>query len=442
VIEDDRGQWAYPGEVTKINSNNITMKGVNYPVLGVSDTGDKKMMQPGKDYKFDGNSVTEYPMAQNGTKTKIYNESIEQEKGIIASIDNFITPIARSLTNRQAGTKDDINLRIPPGEMKYFSNNQKPVNSNYILGGDYMEDTPTAYKASEYPNTMYTTNGETQEIDFETQQFYGVVDGNIKLGKKADFKDDDIIVPLRPNFGGNFSIKERESLDPQFVEKARKFNEVTNEIRESAWLFPEQKVWEEMNGVTFAKKYTPLYGIFNPGSFKINPQYKNIIEQVDKNFGRGSYMYDLEPLIKDYNSTGYDIFNPAGNRLDTFGNKVILFDPESNEHLFISQSADEKRNKEIIDFKKKYPNANYLNLDNGRFTSYMVNKDGITSDDATEYMQNSFRGPDPTGYNFAYREGGNVTKAKDGKSLVELDQLTNFTNYNTPQPGGWLDKYN
>jgi len=26
--------------------------------------------------------------------------------------------------------------------------------------------------------------------------------------------------------------------------------------------------------------------------------------------------------------------------------------------------------------------------------------------------------------------------------LVELDQLTNFTNYNTPQPGGWLDKYN
>lgn len=66
VINDDRGQWAYPGKITKINSNNITMKGVNYPVLGISDTGDKKMMQPGKDYKFDGNSVTEYPMAKDG----------------------------------------------------------------------------------------------------------------------------------------------------------------------------------------------------------------------------------------------------------------------------------------------------------------------------------------------------------------------------------------
>ena len=67
VIEDDRGQWAHPGEVTKINSNNITMKGVNYPVLGVSDTGDTKMMQPGvENYTYDGSSVTEYPMAKDG----------------------------------------------------------------------------------------------------------------------------------------------------------------------------------------------------------------------------------------------------------------------------------------------------------------------------------------------------------------------------------------
>ncbi len=71
VIEDNRGQWAHPGKITKINSNNITMKGVNYPVLGVSDTGDTKMMQPGVDnYKYDGNSVTEYPMAQTGLKTE------------------------------------------------------------------------------------------------------------------------------------------------------------------------------------------------------------------------------------------------------------------------------------------------------------------------------------------------------------------------------------
>ena len=70
VIKDDRGQWAHPGEITEINSNDITMKGVDYPVLGISDEGDTKLMQPGKDYKFKGKKVTEYPMAKNGWLNK------------------------------------------------------------------------------------------------------------------------------------------------------------------------------------------------------------------------------------------------------------------------------------------------------------------------------------------------------------------------------------
>lgn len=56
------GQWKYPHQVTTIPSNNITMKGVDYPVLGISDTGDIKYMLPNMDYLFDGNYVTEYPI--------------------------------------------------------------------------------------------------------------------------------------------------------------------------------------------------------------------------------------------------------------------------------------------------------------------------------------------------------------------------------------------
>jgi hypothetical protein len=63
VIKDDRGQWAHPKKVTQINSNDITMEGVNYPVLGISDTFDIKLMQPNRKYKFKGNKVTEYPIA-------------------------------------------------------------------------------------------------------------------------------------------------------------------------------------------------------------------------------------------------------------------------------------------------------------------------------------------------------------------------------------------
>ena len=56
------GQWQYPHQITTIPSNNITMQGVNYPVVGISDTGDTKVMLPGLDYLYDGNYVTEYPV--------------------------------------------------------------------------------------------------------------------------------------------------------------------------------------------------------------------------------------------------------------------------------------------------------------------------------------------------------------------------------------------
>jgi hypothetical protein len=74
VIKDDMGQWAHPGKITEIGSNNITMQGVDYPVLGVSDTGDTKLMQPGENYKFKGKKVTEYPMAQNGDWLSKYED--------------------------------------------------------------------------------------------------------------------------------------------------------------------------------------------------------------------------------------------------------------------------------------------------------------------------------------------------------------------------------
>ena len=80
VIKDDLGQWAHPGEITEIGSNNITMEGVPYNVLGISDEGDTKLMKPGKNYKFKGKKVTEYPMAKNGLR--------QEQKGL-QNLDNL-----------------------------------------------------------------------------------------------------------------------------------------------------------------------------------------------------------------------------------------------------------------------------------------------------------------------------------------------------------------
>jgi hypothetical protein len=83
VIKDDMGQWKYPGQITEIGSNQITMQGVPYDVLGISDTGDTKLMKPGKDYKFKGKKVTEFPMAKNGRR--------QEQKGLqnLEDLTNF-----------------------------------------------------------------------------------------------------------------------------------------------------------------------------------------------------------------------------------------------------------------------------------------------------------------------------------------------------------------
>jgi hypothetical protein len=65
---DSDGYWNpenWGGPVI-IPSTDITMEGVDQPLIGISDTGDVQYMYPGEDYEFDGEYVTEYPVAKKG----------------------------------------------------------------------------------------------------------------------------------------------------------------------------------------------------------------------------------------------------------------------------------------------------------------------------------------------------------------------------------------
>ena len=89
IIKDDRGQWDHPGEITEIGSNNITMEGVPYPVLGISDTGHTQMMYPGNLYKFKGKKVTEYPIAKNGVNQADENSLVKLDQ--LTNFTNYNT---------------------------------------------------------------------------------------------------------------------------------------------------------------------------------------------------------------------------------------------------------------------------------------------------------------------------------------------------------------
>lgn len=100
VIKDDMGYWNPDnwGKAVEIGSNDITMEGVYEPLLGISDTGDTKLMKPGKNYKFKGKKVTEYPMAKNGMR--------QEQKGL-QNLDN-LTNFTNYNTKQPGGWLDTL----------------------------------------------------------------------------------------------------------------------------------------------------------------------------------------------------------------------------------------------------------------------------------------------------------------------------------------------
>lgn len=68
IIKDNQGYWNPDnwGKPVEINSNDITMQGVNQDLIGISDQGDIKLMHPGEHRIFKGKKVREFPIAKNG----------------------------------------------------------------------------------------------------------------------------------------------------------------------------------------------------------------------------------------------------------------------------------------------------------------------------------------------------------------------------------------
>ena len=53
-----------------IQSGNITMKGVEFPVAGMDNLGNRQIMMPDMNYQFPGDSVLEVPLAQGGAQDR------------------------------------------------------------------------------------------------------------------------------------------------------------------------------------------------------------------------------------------------------------------------------------------------------------------------------------------------------------------------------------
>lgn len=66
--------------VNYINSSNISMRGVDFPVHATDNTGVSKLLMPGNEYKFPGSVVREIPLKQQGGSFDDYYKTVPQYK--------------------------------------------------------------------------------------------------------------------------------------------------------------------------------------------------------------------------------------------------------------------------------------------------------------------------------------------------------------------------
>lgn len=98
IVKDNNGYWNPEnwGKVVEIDSPNITMKGVNQPLIGISDKGDVQYMEPGKEYAFNGKKVREYPVGKQGVSVNKADEYPLHKLDDLLNFTNYNKPKAKN----------------------------------------------------------------------------------------------------------------------------------------------------------------------------------------------------------------------------------------------------------------------------------------------------------------------------------------------------------
>jgi hypothetical protein len=404
VIKDDRGQWDHPGEITEIGSNQITMQGVPYPVLGISDTGDTQMMYPEEEYEFDGDKVTEYPMAQEGIEAfkkqpfklkKEQNIAVKDKTSVKQNKQNkiVIEPLTKkqivnnSINNQARFMKDWMNSpmyneMVDNSTTGYFDKHYLNSGRNFNLDNTKVQMHP---QPEDLPNIGATSNRKTGLIKL------------FPLGAKGDALEGMLAHEIshssdRPTYWDDNWFQQHG------IQPVNKYN---NEYRKKeVRLIPEKDINLMKSFYSNNKAYKNLFN-------------KSALKNKELNENREWFNYVSEPTetrarLNDirYNAKKYGVYDP-------FTQKVT------------SEILNEI--KELTKKAKGFDPFNQLQ--------------GIYSDEEILNLLNT------VSQNEQPNKNSNIAIAKNGlrqeqKGLQNLDNLTNFTNYNKPQSGGWLNKYN
>ena len=409
IIKDDRGQWDHPGEITEIGSNQITMRGVPYPVLGVSNTGDTQMMYPEEEYEFDGEKVTEYPIAQNGFDAKAFQKVLDEKfprswrkkKDINIRETN---PVKKDNTNVKQ--KNEIIIPTKKEKATRSIQDQKEYMKGWMdspMYNEMVDNSTTGISDKFFLNLSRDHNYDTAKVTLMNRNLTGE-DKNV--GANSNRTTGAIKVFPKgyqgPQLEGMISHEISHTTDKpvKWKGKARSIHEFLGDpYIDGKRAIPKKDIDLMQSYYKGNDSYTELFN-------------KNALNNAALNEDREWFNYVSDPTetrarLNDirYNAKKYNIYDP------------------------FTEKVDVKKLNEIRKLSKKA----------GGFDPFNQLRD-VYSEDQIINMLNTISQNDT-------KEDRSVSMAKNGirqeqKGLVNLDNLTNFTNYNKPQPGGWLNKYN
>ena len=192
-IVDPMGQWAHPYRETIVPTpdGTITMEGVDYPVLGIDETGESKFMKPNKNYKFRGKYVHEIPMLNM------------QQGGAIAK--------KQTRENPYINYKNVFSLAL--GELyprKFPTTSQNMVSEN------------TAPSMSEMSNQPY--------MGMQNGGLFGGINSRFrKLIGEDLFDEDDVVKENKAPSVSNISNKEESQVDEAEIRRKQYALDLANE---------------------------------------------------------------------------------------------------------------------------------------------------------------------------------------------------------------------
>lgn len=349
----------------EIPSNRITMKGVEVPIIGISNTGDVQIMQPGGEYQFGGQSVLEIPLTPMVNKNKmtkaktgalIFGMYKWQKGGLIYQWNNPKVlikglPKTRSVhVNKLLNEYENMNLivkqqgglvdyleSLQPDDQDAFVTHLESLAPDereevikYMCGGKKMQQGGTlTYPQSMSPNAEVEGEETVKLPNGELQKFEGPkhAEGGIKVnlpGGSMIFSEH----RKAPDY-----IKER--ILGKSTKKQMSYADLSKKFPTEKWM----KILEDKEADPFKQETAKLQLSKNQANLEtifFAQEAEKQKEAQKKNpdmFQDGGKISDLYPgSLEGANTSGFNLSNYS-NRFKKTNKSDVFYDPETQMYF-------------------------------------------------------------------------------------------------------------